>query len=342
MPDRSTRSGQDHAPRTSDPALVTWDTAYVSPRDRFSYFREGICRSFSPEKPQDSDVKARLEVFRMPHGHIGRLQTTPIRFYRSQADIAKIPTDNLVLNLQLRGGLDGQRFGQPFSTKAGKIGLGSTVDVLDYEIHDGGSDTLSLWFPPTALENCAKVGAPHPLSPACVESLRMFLLLINEQLRRASKEEMTHLFDATLSMLMAGLIKDRDFLEERCSEESAVRKGFLQTIQSFIVKEIANPHLSTGHAAARFGISPRYLQKLFASEGTTFKTSVTNARLDRIRADLLDVGLAHVPANDIAYRWGFRDITTFHRNFKSRFDDTPFQMRSFMASNQLRRIRRPS
>ena len=107
----------------------------------------------------------------------------------------------------------------------------------------------------------------------------------------------------------------------------------MSAIQSFIVMGIAKPHLVTGHVAARFGISPHYLQRLFASEGTTFKSTVTSLRLDRIRTDLLDSALVHVPTNDIAYRWGFRDITTFHRCFKSRFDDTPFQMRSFLASN---------
>ena len=98
----------------------------------------------------------------------------------------------------------------------------------------------------------------------------------------APRMELASLFDAAISLLLAGLIRDEDFLEDSCAANGAVRVGLLQTIRQHIEKNIADPTLSTVRVAASFGISPRYIQKLFATAGMTFKHVVIDRRLDEI------------------------------------------------------------
>ena len=345
MHDSPTESGQEGPQQgPASPCLSTWDTAYVSPRDRFSYFREGVCQAFcafSPERPPDRDIKARVERFDLTRGSIGRVHTTtPHGVSRRRTDVASIPDEILSLGLQLTGGMEGQQGGRPFQQKTGDVCLFSANQVMDFNIdRDVAFSTVAVIFPRSVLVNFVEIDTSLPLTLQCIEPLKSCFLLMNERLKQASQEEMTHLRDATLSLLMAALIKDRDFLEDRCTQEPATQRGILQAICNFIAQDIANPDLSTAVVAGHFGISPRYLQKLFASDDMTFKGFVTNLRLERICADLLDAAFAHVPANDIAFRWGFRDITTFHRNFKLRFGDTPRQMRSLVTSNLPSRLR---
>jgi AraC-like DNA-binding protein len=71
------------------------------------------------------------------------------------------------------------------------------------------------------------------------------------------------------------------------------------------------------------GISPRYLQRLIETTGTTFTGHVIELRLQR--AFVLLIAARHDPRriSDIALQAGFSDISHFNRLFRTRFGDTP-------------------
>lgn len=88
------------------------------------------------------------------------------------------------------------------------------------------------------------------------------------------------------------------------------------------------PELSIGWAAARQGISPVYLRKLFAADGGSFADFVLAARLDQARARLCDPNSRHRPIAAIAFDCGFGDISYFNRCFRRRFGRTPSDARA--------------
>jgi AraC-like DNA-binding protein len=70
--------------------------------------------------------------------------------------------------------------------------------------------------------------------------------------------------------------------------------------------------------AAAFRISPRYLHKLFETHGQPFGQTVLKLRLERCANDLASPG-ANRTVTEIAYRWGFGDLSHFCRLFRQAY-----------------------
>jgi AraC-like DNA-binding protein len=87
----------------------------------------------------------------------------------------------------------------------------------------------------------------------------------------------------------------------------------------------ADPDFGPPEAAARAGISLRYLQKLFTQRDATCSDLIYSLRLDRA-AQLLrrrESVRSDQPLSDIAYACGFHDYTHFARRFRHRFGHPP-------------------
>jgi AraC-like DNA-binding protein len=81
--------------------------------------------------------------------------------------------------------------------------------------------------------------------------------------------------------------------------------------------------LSAKTIAKRHGISDRYVNLLFYDVGQTFIRFVEEQRLKRTFAMLIDPMQAGMRISDIAIKAGFGELSTFNRNFRRRFGDTP-------------------
>ena len=79
--------------------------------------------------------------------------------------------------------------------------------------------------------------------------------------------------------------------------------------------------------AARHGITPRYLHRLFERAGLTCSQFVLQERLARARRMLRDPCFAHLGVSTIAYEVGFADLSYFNRTFRRRYGMTPREAR---------------
>lgn len=91
-----------------------------------------------------------------------------------------------------------------------------------------------------------------------------------------------------------------------------------------IKQSFADPDVGSVQVAAEAGVSVRYLQKLFASRGTTYGQFVRACRLEHA-AQLLAVGTSTtaLPLVEVAFASGYRDYAHFARHFRARFETTP-------------------
>ena len=80
--------------------------------------------------------------------------------------------------------------------------------------------------------------------------------------------------------------------------------------------------------AAHQGVTPRYIQLLFESEGITFSEFVLEQRLARAHRMLADPRYAASTIIAIAFAAGFGDISYFNRAFRRRFGATPSDVRA--------------
>jgi AraC-like DNA-binding protein len=88
--------------------------------------------------------------------------------------------------------------------------------------------------------------------------------------------------------------------------------------------------------AARHGVTPRYVHKLFEAEGTTLSRFVLGKRLARVHRLLTDPRNAACSIGSLAYDAGFGDLSTFNREFRRRYGMAPSELRAaarFAASD---------
>jgi AraC-like DNA-binding protein len=109
-------------------------------------------------------------------------------------------------------------------------------------------------------------------------------------------------------------------------QPDAVRAGRLVEARRHIDRHLADPALSPAGVAAALGISVRTLHLLFEPTGSSFARYVQRRRLEECRTALL--ANPKRPVTDIAFAWGFINLSTFYRVFKGAFDMPPSDLRA--------------
>jgi AraC-like DNA-binding protein len=100
---------------------------------------------------------------------------------------------------------------------------------------------------------------------------------------------------------------------------------WLSRARALIDEQICDPDLGVPKIAAELGVSPRYLQMLFAAEATTPSAYILDRRL-RLAAERLRRG-DNPCVTEVAMAAGFNDLTHFGRAFRRRFGVTPREYR---------------
>jgi AraC-like DNA-binding protein len=108
---------------------------------------------------------------------------------------------------------------------------------------------------------------------------------------------------------------------------SSARRLVLIRLRSAIEANLTDPALSAAAVAAAVGVSLRYANAVLASENTSIARLIQTRRLERCRQALGDGTQAHRLISDIAYRWGFSDMTHFGRRFKAAYGRLPTEYR---------------
>jgi AraC-like DNA-binding protein len=111
------------------------------------------------------------------------------------------------------------------------------------------------------------------------------------------------------------------------SNLSAVVGAHRHAVFDHIASHFSDPELSLSKVAQSLQISPRYVQRLLETSGTSFTAHVTELRLKHAFM-LLTAHCGKDRISDIALRVGFSDISHFNRLFHSRFGDTPKGVRA--------------
>jgi len=104
-------------------------------------------------------------------------------------------------------------------------------------------------------------------------------------------------------------------------------------IRTAIDERLADPGLSPISVAAAVGISVRYANMLLAPQNLSLRRLIIKLRLDRCHVALADAAFVHRTISEIAFAWGFSDLSHFSRVFKHAYGASP---REFRRSLHLR------
>ena len=167
------------------------------------------------------------------------------------------------------------------------------------------------------------------MRPICrrTEALRLLMAYLKSALKNGALAApklrdavVTHIHD-----LMALAISECPPLGE--SGASAVVAARHIAALDHITAHFQDPELSLEVVARCQRISPRYLQHLMTSSGTSFTERVNELRLQRAFALLIEPHGSARRISDIALEVGFSDISHFNRLFRTRFGVSPRSVR---------------
>jgi AraC-like DNA-binding protein len=133
-----------------------------------------------------------------------------------------------------------------------------------------------------------------------------------------------------LLALMLGAVGDG----AAAAEGRGVSAARLRAIKDDVTRHLGSRTLTIDGLASRHRVTPRYIQRLFENEGTSFTEFVLGQRLARAHRLLSDPRQVERTISSIAFEVGFGDLSYFNRVFRRRFGDMPSNVRE--AARQAR------
>jgi AraC-like DNA-binding protein len=133
--------------------------------------------------------------------------------------------------------------------------------------------------------------------------------------------------EQAIDMISMAFTSTMDEMEPR---SSATRSVLACRGRAYIESNLCNPKLSPADVAEQLGISRRYLSTVFSCAGLPVERLIRERRLEKCARDLADRGLTFRSIGDIAYSWGFNNLTHFSQAFKTMFGLSPREYRKHM------------
>ena len=111
------------------------------------------------------------------------------------------------------------------------------------------------------------------------------------------------------------------------ARSNGLRAARLSALRHAIAKNATRHDITIENFAKMLGLSPRYLQHLLYSEGTTLTDELTAQRLNHANRLLQDAASREKSIAEIAQQSGFAELSTFYHAFRRMFGMTPGQLR---------------
>ena len=299
-----------------------FSTNNVHPRDRFDCWHSIACKTVVNHDSRP-ECRASFQA-ELQWATLGGLEL--VLFENSPMDISKnrAKGDELFVCRQMAGEVVLEQSSREVALKAGDV---TVLDpLLPYAGRFfSGSKLLVLKIPRRLLE--ARTGKTRQMiarriRPIAAESslASSFLAMLPTHAGNLGAAAEVIVADQALDLIAVSFAKAMESGKPRIS---SARSLALLNLRAAVEARLADPALDTETVAAAAGVSVRYANAVLAQEGTSITRLIQTRRLARCRQALEDPLQGHRTVSEIAYGWGFSDMTHFGRRFKVAFGSSP-------------------
>jgi len=300
------------------------------PRSRLALWREIYGRNIANvdiEPIGDAPFHADVTFRQLPEVGIA-IGSRSAAHYRVTAELAARGRDITALSILRSGVARATQFGNEVIAGVGSASVLTSTDPSTSTLLCHGSFvTLALSRPAIAAlfpHFTSAFGRPIQSDNAALRLLIRYLDTLEGGAGLSleiARSVSTHILD--LAALAMGAGGDHAQL----ARDRGAKAARLTAIRADIMAELGHQDLSTEAIAARHGISPRYVRKLFEQDGTSFSAFVLAERLAKAHRMLIDPRCVSLSITQIAHESGFGNISYFNRTFRRLHGATPSDIR---------------
>ncbi len=311
--------------------FIRFSTDGMSDRDAISYWREflgEVVAKIDVTPVQREGFHQSNTFLILPDVKIAFCTTTGMVGRRTRSLIAD-GADDLMITIMLSGSSTVAQRGHELDLGYGQAALLSLGDVGS-QVLPQTARFLNFAIPRNALH--ARVENVDDATMRLLRADNPALRLLTDYVALATGNHTpldpglhrpfaSHVLD--LVALTLGATRDGTAL----AQGRGVRAARLAAMKADIQAHLRQEGLSVHDVAKRHGITPRYVQLLFDSDGMTFTEFVLEQRLAQAHQMLANPLLSNWTISAIAYEVGFSNLSYFNRTFLKRFGATPSDVR---------------
>lgn len=241
----------------------------------------------------------------------------------SSEQIAPAYREGMLISRHLVGDADIEQHGRRARIVAGDFCLIDLTRPFRVDIH--AATVQSIYLSAALVRECtARLADASALSlpgdlPAAAY-LRAIFEQIFSRVDSLTEAVADRLADAMPHVLATALTEQA---EVDMPSPTRLRQHHQQQVRRYVREHLTDPALCAEMIARGVGLSTSYVFELFANEPTTLMRWVRQERLARCQRELAAPQLRHRSIGQLAYAWGFGDLTHFSRAFRDQYGVSP-------------------
>ena len=316
------------------PRIIEFSTNDIPEPDRIAIWREHyghVLLNVDIEPAPGQAFEATNRCLSLPGLQLLEGSSSPVRISRHGRYLAD-GNDDIVLAINRSGSALVSCGGRELSLGDGQAVVLSGAEASSFERTSFGS-ALALRVPRVMFEGTVvsvddALMRPIPTGSGAMKLMEDYASWIlnsgelDQQLLNLSVRHIQDLLALTIG-------PTSDFADT--ARTRGLRGARLKLAKSFIVSNSHRRDLSVAAVAGSLNVTPRYVQRLFEADGTTFSDFLTNQRLARAHRLLCEPQTSQNAISNIAYDVGFGDLSYFNRRFRRRYGMTPREVRGDRA-----------
>jgi AraC family transcriptional regulator, positive regulator of tynA and feaB len=307
-----------------------FSTERVHPRDRFDFWHSVACANIVDHQARPkcrTDFSAEIEVGSLSCLELLRFQASPMEV--SHSPTAESPgADFIVLCQQISGAIQMEH-----DARTVDMGPGDIM-ILDPLLPHAGRFSpapkmLAIRIPRREFE--ARVGSARSIIARVVKPLKpenklasALIATLPDLAGKMSPAGCDMVANHAMDLIALSLTKSLTGERPRVSNSNSM---IFSNVRSVIEARLSDEKLDTETVAAEIGLSVRYINQILSHHDTSVARLIQSRRLERCRVALQDPGQSHRTVGEIAYGWGFVDLTHFGRRFKQAYSVAPREYR---------------
>lgn len=313
-----------------NPRILEFSTDIIPERDRAAYWREHygqVMLRVDLEPAPEVTFEACNRSLVLPGLQLMEAAASPVRVSRSGRFLAD-GNDDVLIAINRGGDAYVESGGQGMGLAEGEAIILSGAEAASFHrLSRGRSFTLRV---PRVMIDSAVVSIDDALMrriPAGHGALRLLDSYASWLLNAGTLEpQLSNLSVRHVHDLLALIIGPAPLFADTVRARG-LRAARLKLAKSFIIANSHRRDISIATVAAHLSVTPRYVQRLFEVDGTTFSEFLTGLRLSRAHRLLCEPSSSPAAIATIAYDVGFGDLSYFNRRFRRQYGLTPREVR---------------